>query len=199
MPQLKIDRLSGSDLHPFLPALAELRIRVFREFPYLYEGNEAYEKRYLRKYVGSAESVLVLVRSGGKVVGAATGLPLAHETDDVKNPFINWNYNIDHIFYFGESVVLPEFRGMGLGISFFEEREDHVRSLNRFDAITFCTVERPVSHPRRPTNYIPLDRFWTRRGFKYQPQLRTDFCWQDLDEDTESPKPMVFWMKELNF
>lgn len=86
---------------------------------------------------------------------------------------------------------------MGLGITFFEEREDHVRSLNRFDAITFCAVERPVNHPRRPTNYIPMDRFWTRRGFTHQPQLRTDYSWQDLDEDSESPKPMVFWMKEL--
>jgi hypothetical protein len=31
--------------------LAQLRITVFREFPYLYDGDLAYEQNYLRTYL----------------------------------------------------------------------------------------------------------------------------------------------------
>jgi GNAT superfamily N-acetyltransferase len=94
-------------------------------------------------------------------------------------------------------VLLPEYRGRGLGVRFFEEREAHARRLGRFEKICFCAVERPADHPRRPAGYVPLDAFWQRRGYRQQPDLRTSFVWQDLDEAHESPKPMVFWMKSL--
>ncbi len=34
-------RLSGSQIAPYIDELAQLRITVFREFPYLYDGDEA--------------------------------------------------------------------------------------------------------------------------------------------------------------
>ena len=43
-------RLVGDALLPQLPALAGLRIEVFRAYPYLYEGSLAYEQDYLRGY-----------------------------------------------------------------------------------------------------------------------------------------------------
>lgn len=98
---------------------------------------------------------------------------------------------------FGESVLLPEYRGRGLGVRFFHEREDHARALGRFDLTCFCAVDRPLDHPRRPAGYQPLDRFWEKRGYRRQPALKASFSWQDLDEDRESPKSMTFWMKRL--
>ena len=35
--------MTGAGLADVLPALAELRITVFRAFPYLYDGDAAYE------------------------------------------------------------------------------------------------------------------------------------------------------------
>lgn len=34
----------GKDIAPLIPRLAELRIKVFHDFPYLYEGSLEYEK-----------------------------------------------------------------------------------------------------------------------------------------------------------
>ena len=42
------------------------------------------------------------------------------------------------------------------------------------------------------------DRFWQQRGFHHQPQLRTSYHWQDLDETQPSAKPMSFWLKEIH-
>ena len=101
------------------------------------------------------------------------------------------------LFYSGESVLLPEYRGRGLGRRFFQEREAHVRALGRFETVCFCAVQRPAHHPRRPVDYQPLDALWTRQGFVKHPELCATFSWRDLDEAAESPKPMVFWLKSL--
>ncbi len=193
---LNIQRVTGDDIQAYLPELARLRIQVFREYPYLYEGSAAYEENYLAIYA-TPGGVIVLVRDGEKVVGASTGLPMAAETPNVIEPFVKGCYDPARIFYYGESVLLPEYRGRGLGQRFFAEREAHVRELGRFDIAAFCAVERPVDHPRRPPDYRPLDALWNRQGFVKHPELRTTFSWQDLDETVESVKPMVFWLKTL--
>jgi GNAT superfamily N-acetyltransferase len=194
---LHIQRFSGDAINAWLPELARLRIQVFREFPYLYEGSAAYEEKYLRIYADAPDSVIVLVRDGERVVGAASGLPLAAEPPAVIEPFVAHGYDPRRIFYYGESVLLPEYRGRGLGRRFFAEREAHVRELGRFDIACFCAVERPADHPRRPAGYRPLDALWNRQGFVKHPELHTTFSWRDLDEDAESPKPMGFWLKSL--
>jgi len=195
--KLRVRRVSGSDINAYLPELARLRIRVFREYPYLYEGSVAYEERYLKTYVNVPDSVMALVWDGDRVVGASSGLPLEVETPEAIEPFIAHGYDPRRIFYFGESVLLPEYRGQGLGKRFFEERETHVRGLARFDTVCFCAIERPADHPRRPADYVPLDQFWKRRGFVKHPELRTTFSYRELDEEAETPKPMVFWLKPL--
>jgi len=195
MPDIK--RLRGTSIQLYIPELARLRIRVFREFPYLYAGDADYEARYLRTYTDSPDSVVVLVFDDERIVGASTGLPLADETDNVIAPFRQAGMDVAHIFYFGESVLLPEYRGHGLGVRFFEEREAHARELGRFDLACFCAVDRPADHPRRPADYVPLDRFWEKRGYTRHPELTAEFSWQDLDERGESTKPMTFWLKSL--
>lgn len=198
MPQtLRVQRLSGSQIVDHLPDLARLRIKVFRDFPYLYQGDPGYEEKYLQTYVKAPDSVIVIVFDGDTVVGASTGIPLADEAPELKQPFIEQGYDVNHIFYCAESVLLPEYRGRGLGVQFFKEREAHARELGRFNIICFASVQRPADHPRRPPDYVPLDRFWTKRGYEKHPELRTTFSWRDLDETEESPKPLVFWLKRL--
>jgi hypothetical protein len=73
---MDIRLLRGAEIEPHIDDLARLRIQVFREFPYLYDGNLDYEAEYLATYVRSADSLCVLVRDEGRVVGASTSLPL---------------------------------------------------------------------------------------------------------------------------
>lgn len=199
--QLSFVNVSGQALAQYISELARLRIRVFREFPYLYDGDPAYEERYLQTYLNAERSVVVLAidesDTARPVVGASSALPLADETEEVQRPFIAAGMNPDDIFYCGESVLLPEYRGLGAGVEFFNRREAHGRALGGFKTVCFCAVQRPDDHPRRPADYVPLDAFWGKRGYRKAPQLHTTFSWQDLDEDSESEKPMTFWLKDL--
>ncbi len=193
---LRIERCSGTTLMQYIPELARLRIEVFRDFPYLYDGNYEYEEKYLQTYIDTPSSVIVLAIDGERVVGASTALPMKYETDELKKPFIENNYNLDEVFYCSESVLNKDYRGLGLGVHFFEQREAHAKELGGFKTITFCCVERSLNHPRRPLNYVPLDAFWNKRGYFKHPELKTTYLWKDLDDTEETPKPMTFWIKD---
>ncbi|MEI6334923.1 MAG: GNAT family N-acetyltransferase [Methylococcaceae bacterium] len=192
---IRIERCSGAALEHYVPELARLRIEVFRDFPYLYDGDYDYEKKYLQTYIDTPESVIVLAFDGDKVVGASTAIPMQYETDPLKKPFLEQGYNLEEVFYCSESVLNKDYRGLGLGVQFFEQREAHAEDLGGFKVITFCCVERPIDHPRRPANYVPLDLFWNKRGYVKHPELKTTYSWKDLDEAEETPKPMTFWLK----
>lgn len=196
---LQIRCLTGHDpeLKTYLPDLARLRIRVFRDFPYLYDGSVEYEEKYLETYTGCAESIVVLVLDGEQVIGASTGLPMAAETPEFQQPFLEHDYDPGRIFYCAESVLLKEYRGRGIYPRLFAEREGHARRLGRFDMCCFCCVQRPVEHPLRPADYVPLDAVWSKFGYVKHPELATTYDWKDVDEPGETPKPMIFWLKPL--
>lgn len=59
---VSIRRLSGDQIKTYLDDLARLRIEVFRHFPYLYDGDMDYERKYLDTYARSPESLFVRVR-----------------------------------------------------------------------------------------------------------------------------------------
>jgi GNAT superfamily N-acetyltransferase len=192
---IRIERCSGPALEQYIPELARLRIEVFRDFPYLYDGDIDYERKYLQTYINCPESVIVIAFDGDKAVGASTAIPMKYETDELKKPFIDHGYDLDEVFYCSESVLDKNYRGLGIGVRFFEQREAHAEDLGGFKHICFCCVERPADHPRRPADYVPLDRFWTKRGYVKHPELHTTYIWKDLDDENETPKPMTFWLK----
>lgn len=193
---MQIITLSESAALPHLEDLARLRIEVFREFPYLYLGSLDYEKAYLKTFFEAKNSVLVLAIEGKKVVGASTALPLSAETENIRRPFLEQKMDDSQIFYFSESVLLPEFRGHGLGHIFMDERLDFARRAG-FQQACFCAVVRPESHPRRPLGYRLLDDFWRKKGFEKLDGFTCQIAWQDLDETFESEKTLQFWSRIL--
>ena len=162
-PRATVRRVGGSQLGPWLDDVARLRIAVFRDWPYLYDGHFAYEREYLAAYAKSADSVVVLAFDGDRVVGASTGLPLADDTDEFQRPWRMAGRSVDEVFYFGESMLLPEYRGQGIGHAFFDVREAHARELGRFACTAFCAVDRDVQDSRRPAGHRGNEGFWTKR------------------------------------
>ena len=191
---VRVERYFGKDILPLIPGLAELRIKVFHDFPYLYEGSLDYEKNYLKIYTENDQCVLVAAFDGDKLVGAATAMPLTHEADYVQKPFLDKGLNLNEIYYFGESVLLKDYRGKGLGHKFFDRREEAAKSFG-FKKTCFCGVVRPSDHPKRPEDFKPLDEFWIKRGYVKKPELKSEFGWLDIGDESETKKTMIYWMK----
>lgn len=189
---LTVRSLTANEIEAALPALGSLRIAVFREWPYLYQGSEAYERDYVRAFAAAADAVLVAAFDGETIVGAATASPMAAQDSEVLACFPD---PAGH-FYFGESVLLPAYRGRGIGHAFFDHREAHARNCGA-KAAAFCGVVRPADHPLRPADFRPLDAFWRARGYAPVPGLVTTFEWKDIDQPEETPHPMQFWTRTL--
>jgi len=194
---VEVSRLTGADLRAALDDLARLRIEVFRDWPYLYDGSYDYERAYFSNFAASDGAIVVVARDGSDIVGAATAVPMGGHAEEFAEPFERHGYDITRIFYLGESVLLPRYRGRGLGHAFFEHREAHGCALGGFDYATFCSVVRPADHPLKPADYRPLDSFWRKRGYEPVPGLVGSFPWRDVGDAAETEKPMQFWMKLL--
>ena len=192
---VNIRPLSGPDLDAALPALARLRIEVFRAFPYLYEGSLAYEETYLRKLAGAKDAFIVAAETeAGEIVGCATGSGMDDQHDEFSLPLKTAGYDLASTFYFGESVLLPAYRGHGIGHAFFDARETHAIA-HGYKRACFCAVERLANHPKRPEGYSPLDSFWNARGYSKLPGVTCHFTWPEEAGGPEIGHPMAYWMR----
>ncbi len=198
MAQLSYINKTGAAIASVFDDLAQLRIAVFKAFPYLYEGSIDYEKEYLKVYSESKNTFLFAVYDGNKMVGATTCIPLIDETPEVQEPFINAGIELESVFYFGESILLSDYRGLGLGHRFFDEREAHARSFSTCKITSFCSVVREENHPLRPSDYQTLDKFWIKRGYNKETSLKSTFEWLDIGEQHSTQKEMIYWTKQLS-
>ena len=193
---IRVEALTGAALEAALDDVARLRIAVFRDWPYLYDGDLAYERGYLAAYRDNPRAVVVGAFDGARLVGAATGMPMQDHADDFAAAFDGTGEDLGQVFYCAESVLLPEYRGHGIGHRFFDLREGHARASGQSKA-AFCSVIRPVDHPLRPVGYVPLDAFWRKRGYRPLEGVVARFGWKDRDQGAETMKSLQFWMRTL--
>ncbi|MFM5885977.1 MAG: GNAT family N-acetyltransferase [Novosphingobium sp.] len=191
---LTVRPLTGGEIDAAIDDLARLRIEVFAAYPYLYDGDAAYEADYLREFVAARDAVLVAAFDGAAIVGAATASPMDASKAEFRAPFEARGIDTATLFYFGESVLLPGYRGQGIGHAFFDHREAHAAAWGAA-ATYFAAVVRPDDHPTRPAGYVPLDGFWRKRGYAPLPGVVTELAWKEHGEAAESPKPMQYWIR----
>lgn len=188
--------LSKKELGARILEVAKLRICVFREWPYIYDGDLEYEAQYLKPYLDSDDAVVIGAFDADLMVGAATGAPMQDHASDFGKAFAKSDIALKDVFYCAESVLLPSYRGQGAGHQFFDKREEKARDLGaQYSA--FCSVIRDPHHPMRSSDYRPLDPFWRKRGYVPQPELVAHFDWKDLDQATETRHDLQFWLKRL--
>lgn len=194
-PPLRIETIGGAALAEALPVLARLRGTVFAEWPYLYQADPGFESGYLATLAASPGAAIVVAFDGAAPVGMATCQPLAEAHAPVQAAFRRRGVDTAGFCYFGESVLLPEYRGRGAGVGFFQAREAHARSLG-LRAAAFCAVVRNANDPRRPVDHQPLDGFWRRRGYLPRPDLSCVFSWKEVGDDRDTPHSLGFWLKD---
>jgi GNAT superfamily N-acetyltransferase len=201
---VRVRSVVGAELAAQVGALARLRVAVFREWPYLYDGDLAYEEAYLRTYAQAPHSVFVLAQDPtGQVVGMATGLPLTQADPATRAPFETAGIDLATVFYFGESVLDPAHRGQGLGHAFFDAREAQARHLRDQESqplthTAFCAVDRAADDPRRPPGARDLSPFWQARGYTPNPHLKATFTWREQGAPQQTQHTMIFWQRPLD-
>lgn len=196
-PPLRIETLTAARATPLIPALSRLRMAVFRDWPYLYDGSAAEEQAYLAPFLRSPSAALVVAFDGDEPVGCATCLALTDADADIADPFRGQGLDPADHFYFGESVLLPQYRGRGAGVAFFAAREAHALAASSSRFATFCAVRRPELHPLKPPGAGTLHEFWRHRGYAPVPGLACTMTWKQLDTEGEVANTLDFWRRRI--
>lgn len=179
-----------------LDDVARLRIGIFRDWPYLYDGDLDYERKYLSAYLDSPDALVAGAFDGTRLVGVSTAAPLEDHAEELGAPIAAMGHDLSDVYYCAESLLLPEYRGRGIGHAFFDAREAKARALGRH-YMTFCSVKRPDDHPARPAEFRTNDAFWQGRGYAPLPGVFASFSWRDIGEDHETAKPLQVWFRKL--
>ena len=191
-----IQLVAGQEVEQYIDDLALLRISVFREYPYLYEGNMEYERSYLQKFVQGEDCIIAVVLDNGHVVGAVSGLPLALEEAEVRGPWKKAS-SLDGVYYISEILLKPDYRGLGLGKQLMEALEEWVAASGKFTEIALATVVRPKDDPRRPATYRDAQRFFADRNYHIKEGVTCTIAWQEIDEADTTSKPLQFWSRKV--
>ena len=107
--------MTGPELEAHLDDVARLRIAVFADWPYLYDGSLSYEREYLKTYRNNPGALLVGAFAEGVLVGASTSTLMEDHAEAFSEPLRKIGLPVSEILYGAESVVLPAWRGQGLG------------------------------------------------------------------------------------
>ena len=118
---IRTEALSGQAMTRVLADLARLRIEVFRDFPYLYDGTPEYEAGYLERLASSRNAVIVGAFDADEVVGCATAMPLEEEHGQFLDPVRAHGIAPESTFYLAESVLRPAWRGQGIGLALLQQ------------------------------------------------------------------------------
>ena len=200
-----IERLPPGAIGSVLDDVSALRVSVFQDWPYLYDGDADYERTYLAEFASAKDAVVVVARDAEThaIIGAATAAPLMSHTSEFAPLFSANGFDPATTFYCGESVLLPTYRGLGVGHAFFDEREAAAREMQNnggepFTHTAFCGVVRSTDDPRAPEHYRALDPFWRKRGYEPVKEMVGSYAWREVGSDGETDHPMQFWVRALD-
>lgn len=181
----------------YIDAIAHLRITIFKEFPYLYEGDLKYEQDYLKKFIDTPDSLICIAFEDEKPIGALTALPLKNEEPSIRQAFEKQGLSIEKTYYFSEILILPEYRLLGLGYMMYRLSENLVLQKNKYKQLSFAAIEREENHPKKPENYASPYSFFKRIGYTQNRELVCHIAWKEIGETEATPKALIFWTKEI--
>lgn len=198
---ITIEIFTGKDSEPYIETVSKLRIEAFKEYPYLYMGELDYERQYMRGYTKDDRAMIAIAKCDGKLAGISTGIPLISDSEivaDVKIIFLNENIDIGDYYYYGELIILPEFKGKGILKKLLLAQDELIQSWGYKHACGL-TVVREDNHPLKPAGYKSPDKIGKRLGY-LRTKLTTQYHWPTIQPDgtvKDEKNTLEFWIKDL--
>ena len=195
----ELEKLNGEATEKYIKDLALFRIDNFRKYPYLYDGNMVYEKKYLQSFSKNNNSLIYVAKINNEIVGISTAVPLESEYEIVKGTgrkFTEVGLDVKDFYYFGEIIIRTEYRGKGIAAYIFKIQEEDAKKKG-YKGSCFLVVDRKKDHPLKPKDYIEPDGMWSHMGYR-KTDISMDFEWPTIQVDSVSKvmkNTMVYWIK----
>lgn len=175
-------------------------LSIYGEWPYLYQQSDPLEDidYIMDRYAKQTDSVVCIAYNGPKAIGVAMGVPLTQAPPHYRDAFPE-NERRPDIFYWGELVVLKEYRGKHVAHEMYTRMAAHI--LGKYKAICFASLEREDNYKLahlKPAHEASLDSLWKRLGFEKRPDIKMQGKWTVLGDSEDSLHDMFYWWKKLD-
>lgn len=188
--------LQGRDAQPYCEKIASLRITMFKEYPYLYEGILEEETEYLEMYFRSFESLLFLVFDQEALVAFASALPLDQSIQELNTPLLEQKIHPRDCLYIGELMITSPYRGRGI-LRYFLDSYEKFAIRKGYSHLIFMTIKRTLSHKMCPENYRNPDPIWQHFGYERLPHKPLILTWKQIDTRQQEKNELDLWGKNI--
>jgi len=198
---ITIEILIGKNASEYIEYVSHLRINIFKEYPYLYQGDLEYEKKYVADYTLHNQAMIAIAKIDGLIAGISTGIPVISDSkiaQDVKEIFTKQKTEAEKYYYYGEIMILPEFRGKGLATKLYSAQDKIIKEWG-FEHACILTVIRENDHPLKPKCYNSPNSLWKHLGF-FQTGYKTNLHWQTIQSDgnsNDASNTLELWSKKI--
>lgn len=194
---IRVETFQGHQITPYIHKIVQLCDKMYREYPYFYNGdNEGYQS-YLESYAQSKDAIISLAFEGEKAVGIAAGIPMSKTRNLYQQTLLEHGYNLHTLFYLGEFGLKAEYQGQGIEETLYRNIENYVNKDGHFSAICFWEIDDSLNSRQKQLGYLLKDDFWKRLGFVRRPELNFLIFWTNINETQESAHSAVYWMKNM--
>jgi len=187
--------LKGSQIKSIEKSFADLRITIFREYPYLYEGDLSTEKHYFDMF--GDNTICITAKDGAAIIGISIGTPLQEVLKRFLEPLTEAHINVKRMFYLADLLVLKSYRGQRIGHALYELFEKEVQKTGQFSTIIVREISKSPDDPKKPSDYHSLDFFWNKRGFKKIDGISQQDKWKAIGDEDISLHTMIYQVKNL--
>lgn len=161
---LRIESLSGAESKKYFEDFARLRIEIFREYPYLYEGTVENERNYIENYLSNPQSRIFVLFDGDKICGMLTTVPMSGEYQDIIASFEKTGLKSSESFYLGDMILQKEYRNRKLFPIFFNAALEHAKCKGFKTLSLMCIVCKDADWGR-PAEFRDVVRLCEKIGF----------------------------------
>lgn len=193
---VKIEVFYGKKIAPHVQDVIEISHRIYRGYPYLYNGDDPDYEAYLHTYPQSENAIVCIVFEGKTAVGLAAGRPMIEAREFYKQPLIDHGYDLSQLFYMGEYGLQPEYRGQGIEELMVKSLEDFAAMIG-FSHLCHWEMDGASDDPKQLLGYIPGNSFWKKLNHAKHNELNFTLIWTDIGAAVETPHVAEYWMKEL--
>lgn len=198
LTKLILSLFIGAQCSEMINTVSDLRITMFKEYPYLYQGDKEYEKHYVKAYV-QERGMVIKAAVKEELAGVITGIPLVEDAEtfpEAKQAFVQQGFIPEQFYYIGEVMVMPQFRKKGIAAALFNALEKQAQKWN-YEKFCFVTIEHDKNHSLKPANYEDPAAVWRKLGYSKTsvtiPAKYPTICADGSVQEIENT--FVFWVK----
>jgi GNAT superfamily N-acetyltransferase len=193
--------VSGPELTMIVPFVVEQRIEFFKNYPFLYRGNQQEEETYVGWFISLPHSALAVACYNDIPVGFVGGTSFVHFNEHFKGSvelFNRAHLKPDAYFYISEVIIIPRYREDTLIKKLFNALEDYAR--NRGFTNSCFVYEVHDHHPLMPKDYKLLSYQWRQLGYA-QSSLNITYRWLTFQPDGTTQRQdheLNYWLKSFD-